>query len=176
MSPAQLRALKFRADLHTCDIRCPKKTTFTRMLHEVDEEQVERALLGWQDQILGPRQDRIVIVDGKKVRHAGVEIVNAVDSQGHFLGSVITDSKSNEIPAARKLLDPLDLLGKINIADAIHTQTETGQKILFEKGGDYLLTVKGNQPTLKTNLQNLFAKQDFPPSTHGAQAGAQAGA
>jgi hypothetical protein len=48
-----------------------------------------------------PRQDRIVIIDGKKVRHAGVEIVNAVDSRRRFLGSVITDSKSNEIPAAR---------------------------------------------------------------------------
>ncbi len=40
----------------------------------------------------------MVIVDGKKVRHAGVEIVNAVDSQGRFLGSVVTPAKTNEIP------------------------------------------------------------------------------
>jgi MFS family permease len=38
-------------------------------------------LLRWQDQILGPRQERMIIFDGKKVRHAGVEIVNAVDAQ-----------------------------------------------------------------------------------------------
>jgi Domain of unknown function (DUF4338)/Transposase DDE domain len=176
LSPAQLRALKFRADPDTGELRCPKKTTFTRVLHKLDDDLVERVLLRWQDQILGPRQDRIVIVDGKKVRHGGVEIVNAVDSQGRFLGSVLTQSKSNEIPAARQLLRGQDLLGKITVADAKHTQDETAQQILFEGGGDYLLTVKGNQSTLQKNLENLFVKQDFSPSAHGADSGAQAGA
>jgi hypothetical protein len=176
LSQAQLRALKFRADPHTGELRYPKKTTFTRVLHEVDDDLVERVLLRWQDQILGPRQDRIVIVDGKKVRHGGVEIVNAVDSQGRFLGSVVTQSKSNEIPAARQLLRGQDLLGKIIVADAIHTQDETAQQILFEGGGDYLLTVKGNQPTLQKNLESLFVKQSFSPSAHGADSGAEAGA
>jgi len=58
--------------------------------------------LGWQSQVLGPWQDQIVIVDGKKVRHAGVEIVNAADSQGRFLGSTVTARKSNGIPAPFK--------------------------------------------------------------------------
>ncbi len=176
LSQGQLRALRFRPNRHTREIRCPKKTTFTRILHEVDDDLIERVLLRWQDQILGPPQDRIVIFDGKKVRHAGVEIVNAVDSQGRFLGSVITDSKSNEIPAARQLLGEQDLLGKILIADAMHTQDETGQQILFEKGADYLLTVKGNQSTLQTNLEKLFEKRSFSPSAHSPDAGAQTGA
>ena len=176
MSPAQLRALRFRADPHTRQMRAPQKTTFTRVLHQVDDDQVERALLKWQDQILGPRQDRMVIFDGKKVRHGQVEIVNAVDSQGRFLGSVVTQSKSNEIPAARQLLRGQDGLGKIHVAEAIHTQDETAQEILFRKGGDYLLTVKGNQPTLQKNLENLFAQQGFSPSTHRPDAGAPAGA
>jgi len=176
LSQGQLRALRFRADPHTRDIRCPKKTTFTRILHEVDDDLIERVLLRWQDQILGPPQDRIVIFDGKKVRHAGVEIVNAVDSKGRFLGSVITDSKSNEIPAARQLLDGQDLLGKIVAADAMHTQDETSQKTLFEGGGDYLLTVKGNQSTLETTLANLFVKQSFSPSAHAQDSGPQTGA
>lgn len=172
----QLRALRFRADPHTRRIRCPKKTTFTRVLHQVDDDLIERVLLRWQDQILGPPQDRIVIFDGKKVRHAGVEIVNAVDSQGRFLGSVITDSKSNEIPAARQLLAGKDLHGKLLVADAAHTQTETGKEILFEGGGDYLLTVKGNQPTLETTLQTLFEKQRFSPSADSQDSGLEAGA
>jgi Transposase DDE domain len=176
LSPAQLRALRFRVNPHTREVRRPKKTTFTRVLHEVDDDVVERVLLRWQDQILGPPQDRIVIFDGKKIRHGGVEIVNAVDSQGRFLGSVVTESKSNEIPAARQLLDGQDLLGKIGVGDALHTQTERAQQIVFEKGGDYLLTVKGNQPTLQKNLETLFAKQGFSPSTHSAESGAQAGA
>ena len=142
----------------------------------MDDDLIERVLLRWQDQILGPPQDRIVIFDGKKVRHAGVEIVNAVDSKGRFLGSVITDSKSNEIPAARQLLDGQDLLGKIVAADAMHTQDETSQKTLFEGGGDYLLTVKGNQSTLETTLANLFVKQSFSPSAHAQDSGPQTGA
>jgi hypothetical protein len=176
LSQGQLRALRFRADPHTRDIRCPKKTTFTRVLHEADDDLIERVLLRWQDQILGPRQDRIVIFDGKKVRHAGVEIVNAVDGQGRFLGSVVTDSKSNEIPAARQLLGGQDLLGKILVADAMHTQDETAQQILFEGGGDYLLTVKGNQSTLETTLATLFVKQSFSPSAHTQDSGAETGA
>lgn len=176
LSQGQLRALRFRADRHTRQIRSPKKTTFTRVLHEVDDDLIERVLLRWQDQILGPRQDRIVIFDGKKVRHAGVEIVNAVDSKGRFLGSVITESKSNEIPAARQLLGEQDLLDNILIADAMHTQDETAQQILFEKGADYLLTVKGNQSTLQTNLENLFEKKSFSPSAHSQDPGAQTGA
>lgn len=176
LSQGQLRALRFRADPHTREIRCPKKTTFTRVLHQLDDDLIERLLLRWQDQILGPRQDRLVIFDGKKVRHAGVEIVNAVDSQGRFLGSTLTDSKSNEIPAARQLLGEQDLLGKILVADAMHTQDETGQQILFEGGADYLLTVKGNQSTLETNLEKLFEKKSFSPSAHCQDPGAQAGA
>lgn len=176
LSQGQLRALRFRADRHTREIRCPKKTTFTRVLHKVDDDLIERVLLRWQDQILGPPQDRIVIFDGKKVRHAGIEIVNAVDSKGRFLGSVITDSKSNEIPAARQLLGEQDLLDKVLIADAMHTQDETGQQILFEKGADYLLTVKGNQSTLQTNLEKLFEKKSFSPSAHSQDPGTQTGA
>ena len=175
LSQAQLRALRFRRDVDSGEIRSPKKTTFSRVLHEVDDDIVERVLLRWQDQILGPAQDRIVIIDGKKVRHGGVEIVNAVNSQGRFLGSVVTESKSNEIPAGRHLLQQQDLLGKIVLADALHTQDETARQILYEQGGDYLLTVKGNQPTVQTTLESLFMKQAFSPSPHGADPGDEAG-
>lgn len=168
LSQAQLRALRFRRDVDTGDIRCPKRTTFVRVLHEVDDDALERALLKWQDQILGPKQDRIVIIDGKKIRHGGVEIVNAVDSTGRFLGSVLTDSKSNEIPAGRQLLLQQDLLGKITLGDAIHTQDQTAGQILYEQGGDYLLTVKRNQLTIHNTLENLFTKQAFSPCPHRA--------
>ena len=121
-----------------------------------------------------------MIIDGKKVRHGGVEIVNAVNSEGRFLGSVMTGSASNEIPAGRRLLGKQDWVGKIVLADALHTQDETARQILHQQGGDYLLTVKGNQGTVQKTLEILFARQAFSPSTHGAdsidEAGAQPGA
>ena len=175
LSQAQLRALGFRRDRRTGEIRCPKKTVFTTLLQELDEDLFERVLLRWQAQILGPTQDRLVIVDGKKVRHAGVEIVNAVDAQGRFLGSVLTEAKSNEIPAARQLLREQQLLDKIVLTDALHTNEETARQILFEGGGDYLMTVKGNQPTLEKSLEKLFAEQPFSPSARGGNPRAQTG-
>ena len=174
LSNPQLRALGFRRDQRTGRHRCPKKTTFTRVLAQVNAEVLQRVLLDWQRRLAGPIQDGLVIVDGKKMRHGGVEMVNAANGQGQYLGGVITQAKSNEIPAARQLLKTLDLVNKIVLSDALHTQVETGQQILFEQGGDFLLTVKGNQPTLQTTLQHLFEQQAFSPTGGSAASGAQA--
>jgi hypothetical protein len=176
LSQPQLRALGFRRDRRTGRHRCPKKTTFTRVLAGVDAPVLQQVLLDWQRRLTGPIQDSLVIVDGKKMRHGGVEMVNATSGAGQFLGGVITESKSNEIPAARQLLRRLDVTGKIVLADAAHTQVETAQQILFEHGGDYLMTVKANQKTLQTTLQTLFEKQGFSPSDLTAPAGVAAGA
>ena len=113
LSQPQLRALGFRRDQRTGCYRCPKKTTFTRLLARVDGNVLEQMLLEWQRRLTGPVQDNLVIVDGKKMRHGGVEMVNATNGQGQYLGGVMTETKSNEIPAARQLLSRLDLAGKI---------------------------------------------------------------
>ena len=176
LSHPQLRALGFRQDRRTGRHRSPKKTTFTRVLAGVEAPVLERLLLEWQQRLTGPVQDSLVIVDGKKMRHGGVEMVNATNGRGQYLGGVMTAAKSNEIPAARQLLGRLDLTGKLVLSDAAHTQVETGQQILFEQGGDYLMTVKANQKTLQSTLQNLFEKQDFPPSNLADQPGAAPGA
>lgn len=173
LSQPQLRALNFRLDQHTGLHRCPKRTTFVRLLAQVDAEVLERLLLEWQQRLTGPIQDNLVIIDGKKMRHGGVEMVNATNGRGQFLGGVITQTKSNEIPAARQLLGRLELDGKIVLSDAAHTQVETGQVVLYEKGGDYLMTVKANQPTLQKTLQELFEKQVFPPTGQATPSGAQ---
>jgi hypothetical protein len=175
LSQGQLRALRFRLDRRTGEVRCPKKTVFHTLLTLVDAAALERALLIWQDQLLGPVQDNIVLIDGKKMRGAGVEMVNATSGSGRFLGSTITAAKSNEIPAARTVLKTLDLTGKIVIADALHTNTATSQQVLYEQGGDYLLTVKGNQPELQKTLNGLFEKQAFSPTTHGVDPSASGG-
>lgn len=72
-------------------------------------------------------------------------------------------SKTNEIPTARELLEPLDLKGCVSTLDAIHTQKETARYLVEEKKADYLFTVKDNQRTLKQDIQDLH-QVDFPPS------------
>lgn len=168
LSQGQLRALGFRAKARTCRIRCPKRTTFERVLNQADALVIERTLLLWQAQVLGPAQDSLVIFDGKTHRHAGVETVSAVSGSGRWLGSLGVPAHTTEVPVARQLIGRLDLVDKTVLADAAHTQVETAQQILFEGGGQYLLTVKENQKTLHKTLATLFTQQRFPPSAHSA--------
>jgi hypothetical protein len=179
LSQAQLRALGFHRDPHTGRYRHPRPTTFQRVLAGVDAQLLQEVLLLWQDQVLGPVQDRLVIIDGKEIRHADVESVSAVSGTGRWLGSTMVEEGSNEIPTGRQQLGQMDLVGKTVLADAAHTQVEHAQQILYDQGGEYLLTVKKNQKELFKTLETLFAEQRFSPSAHGEQScpdpGAQPG-
>ncbi len=62
-----------------------------------------------------------------------------------------TDQRSNEIPAVQELIRELDIAGCMVVADAMHCQQETAEEIIHGKG-DYLLSVKGNQPTLEKEI------------------------
>lgn len=170
LSEHQLRALRFRRDKKTGKPRCPGVTTFFRILNEVDELALELALLAWQDQVLGPVQDRIIAVDGKALRHSqGGELVSAVGAQsGRWLGTVRTPDKTNEIIAARTLLERLnqrvDLNDKVLVLDALHTNQETARLVVQELGADYLFTVKTNQETLHKTVCGLLQARAFSPS------------
>lgn len=173
LSEHQLRALRFRRDRKTGRVRCPGVTTFFRILNEVDEVALELALLAWQDQVLGPVQDRILALDGKALRHSqGGELVSAIGAEsGRWLGTVRTPDKTNEITAARTLLERLnqrlDLSGKVVVLDALHTNQETARLAVQEMGADYLLTIKSNQQTLSRTVRGLLQARAFSPSGSG---------
>ena len=175
LSRGQLRALGFRTKRGTGRIRCPGESTFKRLLPRIDAAALEGALWLWQEQVLGPSQDQLVIVDGKTLRHAHVQLVSAVNGSGRWLGTVAVKETSNEIPAARELLLKVPLTHKTTLADALHTQIETAQQILFEGGGDYALTVKENQKELVQTLATLLTPGKFSPSAHDADPRADAG-
>ena len=63
-------------------------------------------------------------------------------------------TKSNEIPAVRHLLTCFDLTGVVVTVDAMHTQTDTATAITGA-GGDYVFTVKKNQPSLHAACKAL---------------------
>jgi hypothetical protein len=179
LSQGQLRALRFRPDRHTRRYTAPTETVFTRVLAAVDTDQLQAALLAWQEQLLGPPapQDHVIAVDGKELRHArGVQLVSAVTAQGQrWLGTLRVAAKSNEIPAVPKLLDTLDLRGKLVALDALHTQSDTARHIVQERGGDYLFTLKDNQPTVRQTVETLLTPQRFSPSAHSAEHGPDVG-
>ena len=178
LSQGQRRVLGFRMDRKTCRIRCPKETAFFRVLKAVDDDRLERILLRWQEKVLGPVNDGVIAIDGKTLRHAqGVELVSSFGLEsGRWLGTIAVAEKSNEIPAAQQLLDRQDIEGKLVVMDALHTQDVTAQKIVFEKGGDYVFTVKKNQQTLYETLEKKLQAQPFSPSTQGGNPGPAPGA
>jgi predicted transposase YbfD/YdcC len=89
-----------------------------------------------------------------------VHLLSALDtSTGIVLAQVTVAAKSNEIPAFTPLLDAVErvlgsLEGLLFVADALHTQTGHANEIA-ERGGHLLIPVKGNQPTLHTQLKTL---------------------
>ena len=70
------------------------------------------------------------------------------------------------IPVARELFNRLELVERLVSLDALHTQDETARALVLEHGADYLLTVKGNQPTVREKIQRLLTapQGDFFPS------------
>ena len=73
-----------------------------------------------------------------------------------MLGQEAVDNKSNEIVAIPLLLERLELTGALVTIDAMGTQTAIAEKII-QRGGDYLLALKGNQPLLHQDAIDFFA-------------------
>jgi predicted transposase YbfD/YdcC len=84
-------------------------------------------------------------------------------------------SGSNEIPAAQQLLRRAPIEGALVVTDALHTQAETARIITQEGGGDYLLTVKGNQPTVADSVRQLHDGLQHAFSPCGGDAGGAEG-
>jgi len=112
----------------------------------------------------------IIAVDGKTSRrtHARskgrqpLHMVSAWASRQRLvLGQEATDIKSNEITAIPRLLERLELKGALVTIDAMGCQTKIAATIL-ERGADYLLAVKDNQPALHDDIKRYF--DDAPAS------------
>ncbi len=165
LTKPQRRALHCWINPRTGEYEVPSESSFYRALKIVTPGQIQAVLDPWLDQVVGPvdRQEQVAM-DGKTLNHSGVHLVSAITVPSlRCLGVVAVPSKTNEITALRDLVDPIDLDGRLVEMDALHTQDETVQKLLYEKGADYIVTLKDNQPTLLATAQNLLP-QDFPPS------------
>ncbi len=77
--------------------------------------------------------------------------------------TVETDKAEAELTVAPNLIDRIDWQGRVLTGDALFCQRNLCQQVL-NAGGDYLLTVKANQPTLYDDIRLLFEPTfDCPP-------------
>ena len=166
----------------------PNASTFRRLFMTLDAavlDAVIGAFMWTRTRTINGR--RVIAIDGKTVRGARTatgddgaggttapHLVAALDhATGTVLGQLATAAKSNEIPTVRTLLATFDLKGVVVTVDAMHTQIDTATAII-DAGGDYVFTVKGNQPKLYAACKNLPWK-DVPSHTsvqkgHGRRA------
>jgi predicted transposase YbfD/YdcC len=143
----------------------PSHDTFGRVFAALDPHAFHAAFLAWVDSVATLLPGDVIAIDGKTLRRtfdtasqkAAIHMVSAwATTQGLCLGQVKTDAKSNEITAIPALLDVLALAGRIVSIDAMGCQPAIARRIR-DRGGDYVLSLKGNQTRLHEDVQALFA-------------------
>jgi predicted transposase YbfD/YdcC len=131
----------------------------------LDAEQFQKCFVRWVAALTGASAD-VIAIDGKTSRRAhhkkgGVNPIHMVSAFGArqrlVLGQVKVSQKSNEIIAIPKLLDMLAIEGAIVTIDAMGCQREIARQII-DKRADYVLALKGNQGSLREDVE-LFASE-----------------
>jgi predicted transposase YbfD/YdcC len=150
----------------------PSHDRFNAIFRALKPAEFEKCLLSWITELHELTDGQVVAIDGKTLRRsfdtasskAAIHMVSAWATANHIsLGQTVVDAKSNEITAIPKLLEMLELSGALVTIDAMGCQTEIARAIV-EADADYVLAVKGNQPTLHEGLVWFFRdhlKDDF---------------
>ena len=142
----------------------PSHDTLNRALQVIPHKVFKEAYQNWiADLLQWDEQTRQICIDGKTMR--GVKklspdteshIVSAYDPHLQLVLSMdAVPVKRNELDSIRRLLGELDVTDALITIDAIGCQHDVAEQVL-EAGGDYVLQVKGNQPTLLQELEDSF--------------------
>ena len=142
----------------------PSHDTIARLFAALDSKALQECFLSWVRAVAQLSAGEVIAIDGKTLRHSydtggnkgAIHMVSAWASQNRLvLGQVKVDEKSNEITAIPQLLAVLDLHGCIVTLDAMGTQKDIAQQII-DAGGEYVLSLKGNQGNLHQDVEQLF--------------------
>jgi len=143
------------------------------LLHLINPKSLNECFIKWAQSLLPYSLENLTIsIDGKTIRSTGkmdsyekaLHIVSAhVAELGLTIGQKTVSGKSNEIPAVRELIELLNIKGCVVVADALNCHKKTAEAII-DGGGDYLLTVKGNQETLMNDIEDYVQDDDLRQS------------
>ncbi len=154
------------------------KATYSRVFRRIDVADFEARVGRWIREQLGPGDAPHLALDGKTARGSrdggtpGVHLVSAyAPDVKAVLAQLRVDAKTNEHKAALELLGVLRLEGKVITGDAMFTHRDVCAEVI-ERGGDYVLPVKENQPTLSRDIAAAFAEPEAglsPPPGRAAR-------
>ena len=164
LTPRQLQRLGFRRGRAS-----PCHATLTETLRILDPDALA-AVFGVLE--AAPQAEdafQQIAIDGKTLRGSKDENGKAEHVLSAFcagleksIGHTSSRGKGMEIPDALRLLDKIDLSGKVTTGDAIFCQKSITEKIV-ERGGDYVFPVKNNQKDLRGEIETAFETPVFPP-------------
>jgi len=132
----------------------------------LDAEKFQQCFVSWVAAQTGVAAD-VIAIDGKTVRRSGhkkggkaaIHMVSAFAARQRLvLGQVKVAEKSNEIVAIPRLLDMMSIEGAVVTIDAMGCQREIAKKII-DKKADYVLALKGNQGSLREDVELFVAEQ-----------------
>ena len=147
----------------------PSESTLCRVENGIDDmdmaDRMQQFAKLFLDRLLAEcRIIEIICIDGKAERGTIQEngrcpdIVSAYSfNTGIVLATEACQEKSNEIKAVPILLDKIDVEGKIITADAMSMQKDIIE-IIRKKGGDFLVELKANQPSLRYGIEDRLGK------------------
>lgn len=132
----------------------------------LDAKEFQRCFVAWVAALTSVPAE-VIAIDGKTLRRsyqkkgakAPIHMVTAFAARQRLvLGQVKVAEKSNEIVAIPALLAMLAIEGAIVTIDAMGCQREIAEQI-FNKKADYVLALKGNQGTLREDVEVFAAEQ-----------------
>jgi predicted transposase YbfD/YdcC len=144
----------------------PSRKTFERVFAGLSPHGLQSCVLLWLHHCTTDLGLEHIAIDGKTLRHSGsagqglgaLHLVSAWATKAQLsLGQVAVEGKSNEITAIPLLLRLLDLKGALVSIDAMGCQKDIALQIV-DAGGDYVLTVKENHPTLYGDILHSFVQ------------------
>ncbi len=156
--------------------RLPHRTTYSRVLAKaIQTDDLERVAGEFLAQPSTAGTAVVISLDGKTLRGTipvgqtqGLHLLAAyLPEAGVVLLQVEVGAKENEISVALRVVQILDVNGKIGRGDALLTQRGLSAQIVAA-GGAYVWRVKDNQPPLRADIETAFTS---PPLTKGFSAG-----
>jgi hypothetical protein len=152
----------------------PSEPTIRRVVEGIDAAQADALVGGWLRERLQRRGATGVAtgiaMDGKVVRNSDagdgdVRLFSALHhDQAVVIAQVQVPPDTNETTQVAALFDGVDLTGAVVTGDAAHTQHATAAYLVEQKHCDYLLQVKGNQPSLLAQVAAAL-----PPAAPGSE-------
>jgi len=147
----------------------PHHSTYRRITEDViDVEELEEVVSAALSEKKFFGKQVLLSIDGKVLRGTLDETQNGtyllaayLPSEGIVLMEVALEGKGCEIPGAVKLLNMVDLRGKVVMGDAMHTQRALSI-LIVEAGGDYIWVAKGNQSQIEEDIRLWFEPEPDP--------------